>query len=116
MPSKEDEAVPVHLCKTKMFALTASYYCLRTSTPVFSKPVQTICPALQSPQIHRALPSLGPFPASSLCFLISHSTGSLWRLAGAGDSAKEGRFLMWESPTTPQDPGAGAETSDLALP
>lgn len=63
MPSKEDEAVPVHLCKTKMFKLTASHSCLRTSTPVFSKPVQTICPALQSPQIHRTLPSFRSFPS-----------------------------------------------------
>lgn len=54
--SKEDEAVPAHLCRTKIFKLTASYSCLRTSTPV-SKPVQTICPTLQGPQIHRALPS-----------------------------------------------------------
>lgn len=98
----KDEAVPVHLCKTRTLKRITSYSCLRTTTPVFSKPVQTICPALQGPRSHRALPSFRSFPNQPS--FPQHR--SLMEAGGScGKScAEEGCSLMSGSPATPQIP------------
>lgn len=59
MLSKESEDGPEHHLQSKasMLKLPPAHSCLLTSMPVFPKPVQTICPALQGPRSHRELPS-----------------------------------------------------------